>query len=128
MAGVDDTVTVPQFRVLVMLYTRGPLNLGAVAAALNVNPSNASRTCDRLMKIGLVDRKESDVDRRIVMLVLTPSGRRLVGKVTRRRRSAIDRILRSLTAAERESVAEAFAVFADAAGEPLDDAGILSIL
>ena len=45
IADVDDVVTVPQFRVLVMLHTRGPLNLAAVAAGLDVNPSNASRMC-----------------------------------------------------------------------------------
>ena len=41
----DNVVTVPQFRGFVMLHTRGPLNLAAVAAGLDVNPSNASRTC-----------------------------------------------------------------------------------
>ena len=53
MADVEDVVTGPQFRVLVMPYTRGPMNMAAVATALDVNPSKASRTCDRLMKARL---------------------------------------------------------------------------
>jgi hypothetical protein len=39
VAAVDDVVTLPQLRVLVMVSSRGPLNLGAVAAGLGVHPS-----------------------------------------------------------------------------------------
>jgi DNA-binding MarR family transcriptional regulator len=121
MADVDDVVTVPQFRVLVMLYTRGPLNLAAVAAGLDVNPSNASRTCDRLVKAGLLDRRESQDDRRNVTLSLTDAGRALVDKVTKHRRVAIERVLRGMPPAERERLAKALSAFATAAGEPPED-------
>ena len=121
IAEVDDVVSVPQFRVLVMLHSRGPLNLAAVAAGLDVNPSNASRTCDRLSKAGLLDRRESPEDRRNVTLTLTDAGRRLVDKVTRHRRVAIERVLRNISAAERDRLAKALSAFATAAGEPSDE-------
>jgi len=121
IAEVEDMVTVPQLRVLVMVDTRGPMNLAAVAAGLEVNPSNASRTCDRLIKAGLLDRRESSTDRRNVTLTLTPAGRRLVDKMTRHRRDAIDRVLRAMPAAERGRLGVALDAFATAAGEPLDD-------
>jgi DNA-binding MarR family transcriptional regulator len=126
LAGVDEVVTMPQFRALMLVSTRGPLNLAAVAAALDVNPSNASRTCDRLIKAGLLDRRESPVDRRNVMLTLTPAGRRLVGKVTRRRRAAIERVLAEMTSSQRDALAEALSVFAAVAGEPDVDTDILT--
>lgn len=128
LAGLEDVVTVPQFRVLMMIYTRGPLNLAAVAAGLDVNPSNASRTCDRLLKAGLLNRRESEVDRRHVTLTLTPSGRRLVDKVTRRRRTAIERILRDMSPAERDALAEVLGAFATAAGESYDDAAVFTLI
>jgi DNA-binding MarR family transcriptional regulator len=118
IASVDDSVTVPQLRVLVMVDTRGSLNLAAVAAGLGVNPSNASRTCDRLTKAGLLDRQESAEDRRNVTLTLTAAGRRLVSKVTRHRRTAIARVLREMAPDDRERLAIAFDRFATAAGEP----------
>ena len=121
IADVEDVVSVPQFRTLVMLYTRGPLNLAAVAAGLDVNPSNASRTCDRLMKAGLLDRRESPDDRRNVTLTLTDSGRQLVDGVTKHRRVAIERVLRQMPATQRERLAKALSAFATAAGEPLED-------
>lgn len=122
IASVVDDVTVPQWRVLVMVDTRGPLNLAAVAAGLDVNPSNASRICDRLIKAGWLDRRESPTDRRNITLSLTADGRRLVTKVVRHRRRAITKALRGMAPRDRELVATAFDQFATAAGEPAEDA------
>ncbi len=119
IASVDDNVTVPQWRVLVMVDTRGPLNLAAVAAGLDVNPSNASRICDRLTRAGLLDRQDSPDDRRNITLSLTAAGRRLVNKVTRHRRTAITRVLRGMAPDDRNMLATALDRFAAAAGEPL---------
>ncbi len=121
IAEVDDVVTVPQLRVLVMLQTRGSMNLAAVAGALKVNPSNASRACDRLSKAGLVDRRDAPTDRRNVTLSLTEAGRQLVDKVMRHRRAAITRVLRKMPAQQRERLTEDLSAFAAAAGEPLDE-------
>jgi DNA-binding MarR family transcriptional regulator len=122
IASVDDDVTVPQWRVLVMVDTRGPLNLAAVAAGLDVNPSNASRICDRLIKAGWLDRQESPTDRRNITLSLTAAGRRLVAQVVRHRRRAITKALRGIAPGDRELLATAFDRFASAAGEPAYDA------
>jgi DNA-binding MarR family transcriptional regulator len=121
IATVDDVVTVPQLRVLVMLHTRGPMNLAAVAAELEVNPSNASRTCDRLSKAGLLDRRDLPTDRRNVTLTLTGAGRQLVDKVIKHRRAAIERALCKMPALQRQRLAEDLSAFAAAAGEPLDE-------
>ena len=121
MAAVDDDVTVPQLRVLVMVDTKGPLNLTAVAAGLRVNPSNASRTCDRLIRAGLLDRQDSPDDRRNITLSLTDAGRRLVNKVIEHRRTAIIRVLRDMDPDDRELLTTALDRFATAAGEPLAD-------
>jgi DNA-binding MarR family transcriptional regulator len=126
-AAVDATVTVPQLRVLVLLDTRGPLNLAGVAAALGVNPSNASRICERLIKVGLVNRQESPLDRRNITLSLTDDGRRLINKVTRHRRAAITRVLRDMDPDDRELLTTALDRFATAAGEPTPDDAITMV-
>ena len=46
-------VTLPQFRVLVILASRGPRRVRDLADDLGVNPSGASRLCDRLSGKGL---------------------------------------------------------------------------
>ncbi|HEY7053438.1 MAG TPA: MarR family transcriptional regulator [Mycobacterium sp.] len=124
ISEVDGEVTVPQLRVLVMVDTRGPLNLASVAAGLEVNPSNASRTCDRLIKAGLLDRRDLPEDRRNITLTLTDEGRKLVDRVTKHRRSAIARVLREMSTEDRELLATALDRFAAAAGEPSHEEAI----
>jgi DNA-binding MarR family transcriptional regulator len=119
IADVDDVVTLPQLRVLMMIATRGPMNLGSVAAGLDASAPNASRICDRLLKAGLLNRGEDPSDRRNILLTLTEAGRDLVDRVTRHRRTAVKRVLRAMTAAQRESLADAMNMFAAAAGEPV---------
>ncbi len=118
VAEVDDLVTIPQLRVMTMIATLGAINLGAVAAGLQVSPSNASRICDRLLKIGMVDRRDDPADRRQITLTLTSDGEALLDRVNRHRRTAIRRILRQMTSHRREQLTAALNDLAVAAGEP----------
>src|SRR5690348_15222409 len=93
-APVD--VTVPQYRVLVMLEDNGPVGIGAIAVELGVNPSNATRVCDRLERLGLVDRTRSREDGRAVLVTLTEEGGRVLETVTRTRRQEIVRVVARL--------------------------------
>lgn len=111
-------VTLAQLRVLAFLAERGTATPGAVAGLLRVHPSNATRTCDRLVEAGLVDRKDSPADRRRLSLGLTAAGRALVDGVTAERRAAIARVLAALPAGRRREVAAAMADFAAAGGHP----------
>lgn len=120
IAEVEDTVSVPQLRVLVMLATQGPLNLVAVAEALGVHPSNATRTVERLVVAGLVDRRDVPTDRRNVSLTLTAKGRMLVDSVFEHRRAAIERVIRRMPESKRRALPAALENFADAAGEVLE--------
>jgi len=56
IALVDETITIPQFRALVILSNRGPVNLATLAGLLGVQPSAAGRLVDRLVSAGLIDR------------------------------------------------------------------------
>ncbi|OIN81989.1 MarR family transcriptional regulator [Mycobacterium malmoense] len=117
IAAVDGDVTVPQLRVLVMVATEGPLNLAAVATGLGVNASNASRICDRLIRAGLLDRRDSPHDRRHITLRLTGAGKRLVDRMTKHRRTAIIRVLCDMDPGDRELLTMGLDRFATAAGE-----------
>lgn len=121
ISTVDDVVTVPQLRVMMMIATRGAVNLAAVAAGLQVSASNASRICDRLLKIGMVDRRDDPADRRNIALTLTPDGQALIDRVVHHRRIAIRRILREMSPAQREALTTVFDAFATVAGEPREE-------
>lgn len=115
MAGVEDVVTLPQFRVLVMASAERSLNLRTVAAGLGVHPSNATRACDRLVAAGLLDRREDPGDRRQIVLTITAAGRRLIDSVMERRRTAIGGVLAEIPADRRGRLAEDLNMFSAAA-------------
>ncbi len=117
LATAGDEVTLPQYRALVVLAARGPQGTAELAAALAVNPSTATRMCDRLVRKGLVRRHRQPGDRRSVRIALTAAGRDLVAEVTRQRRAELARLLGALPADQHEPVIAAFRAFAAAAGE-----------
>lgn len=117
LADLAEDVTLAQYRALVELAARGPQRPADLASALGVDPSTATRMCDRLVRKQLVQRRRISADRRGVRISLTGAGRALVQEVTRRRRVEIAQILRRMPRADRASALRALRVFADAAGE-----------
>ncbi len=115
LMDLNDAVSVPQLRVLVMLSYRAPLNLTAIAQGLGVNASNASRTCEKLVVSGLVAREEDPADRRQVALALTASGRRLVGSLMESRRVILDEIVGQLSQVEQRRLVSGLTAFMVAA-------------
>jgi DNA-binding MarR family transcriptional regulator len=93
LAAVDEDVTLPQFRALMVLATRGPQRPADISAELNVVPSTGSRMVERLVRKGLLRRTRTPADRRVVRLRLTPAGRELVEDLVRRRRAELAEIV-----------------------------------
>jgi DNA-binding MarR family transcriptional regulator len=116
IAAVDHAVTLPQFRALVVLDTRDR-NVGELARELRIQPSTATRLCDRLVRKGLARRNVDDANRREVTVSLSASGRSLVREVTSRRRREIASIMAKVPAAQRMMIVTALTAFCEAAGE-----------
>ncbi|WP_238413141.1 MarR family transcriptional regulator [Saccharothrix deserti] len=85
IAVVGDSITLAQFRLLVVLDSRGPLKSTSLAEHLSVNPYTATRMADRLSDADLVVRQAGSTSRREVVLGLSPEGKRVVRTATRRR-------------------------------------------
>ncbi len=113
-----EEVSLPQFRVLVLLAGSGPLRSGMVADRMGIHPSTFSRNADRLVAGGWVRRVEEPGRRVTVLIELTDAGRDLVDRVTEARRVDLETILARLDADQRAELAAAFTQFAAAAGEP----------
>jgi DNA-binding MarR family transcriptional regulator len=115
LGSVSEGISVTQLRTLVLVGSQGPLTVTAVAHALGVNASNASRTCDRLVTAGLLDRRAAEDDRRRVALTLTPQGETVVDEVMDRRRAELARVVERMKPRERADLATALDRFAVAA-------------
>lgn len=120
LAVTEEQVTLPQYRVLVVIASRGPQRLADLAEALAINPSSATRVCDRLVAKQLVKRQRADTDRREIRLILSPTGRALVDEVTRRRRDDIAAVLAAIDDRDRAPLLAGLRALAAAAGEVPD--------
>ena len=117
LASVSDEVTLPQLRTLVVVSIQGPQTVSALADRLDVHASTMTRMCSRLVARGQVVRKPSALDRREVVIELTPQGQGLVDEVMDKRRRDINAIVRSMTPEDRDRVVSALELFAQAADE-----------
>lgn len=123
LAAVQEQVTLPQFRMLVVLATHEEMKLVELAEALAVNPSTAMRMVDRLTTAGLVGRRVNPVNRREIALRLTEAGRQIVDEVTTRRRQEVAAIVAAMPPHQRAGLITALRAFTDAGGEvPVSEA------
>ncbi|MGI5272750.1 MarR family winged helix-turn-helix transcriptional regulator [Nonomuraea sp. CA-218870] len=118
LGAVAERVTLSQFRMLVVLATRGQTKLVTMAELLNVNPSTAMRMADRLAAAGLVVREVNPLNRRESLMRLTPEGRRVVDEVTARRRAEIAAIVARMSPEQCRSLVTAMNAFNAAGAEP----------
>jgi DNA-binding MarR family transcriptional regulator len=121
LAAAEERVTLPQFRLLLLLDGHGETNLVTLADRLLVNPSTALRMVDRLANRGLISRRVNPDSRREVLLRLTAPGQRIVDEVTARRREEIAAIVARMPVRARAGLVTAMRSFAIAGGESADE-------
>src|SRR2546426_9811298 len=68
------------FRVLEALLHNGPLPVNTIGPKVWLTPGSISVAVDRLVKKGLVSRKDHTDDRRVRRVELTPKGRALIAR------------------------------------------------
>lgn len=128
LAPTLEAVTLPQFRVLVLLSSNGPMRTGALAERMNANPSTFTRFMDKLVTADWVTRTLNPESRREILVELTPEGHQLVDSVSRNRMAEIHTVIATLSEKEIATVVTALALFNRAAGEtPADDLLTLGI-
>ncbi len=71
----DRGLTLSQFNLLDPLGEYGEASVRGLAAAAGVSAPTATRTLDPLERSGMVRRRRSAADRRVVTVSLTPAGR-----------------------------------------------------
>jgi DNA-binding MarR family transcriptional regulator len=120
LSGLDEDVTLPQFRTLVVLVSRGPQRVADLARELAVTSSTAVRMCNRLVRKGLVARQERPDDRRVAWITLTAAGRDLVGGATSRRREGLAALVAELPMARPRTLASVLNAIVEVAGEVPD--------
>ncbi|MBX6356831.1 MAG: winged helix-turn-helix transcriptional regulator [Micromonosporaceae bacterium] len=117
LAQLDVNVTLPQFRALVVLAASGPRRVVDLAAELGVQPSTATRMCDRLVRKQLVSRHVRPDDRRAAWVVLTTTGRDLIAEIMRRRRDELAGLVATVDIPDPQAFAAGLDALVVAGGE-----------
>ena len=89
------------FRVLEVLLHKGPLPVNTIGPKVWLTPGSISVAVDRLVKKGLVARKERTNDRRVRQVELTAKGRALITRGFREHAAAMENSMRVLSKKER---------------------------
>ncbi|MCS5487008.1 MarR family transcriptional regulator [Curtobacterium flaccumfaciens pv. beticola] len=118
LAPALEDVTVPQFRLIVLVVSLGPTRSGDLADRLAVGPSTLTRNVDRLVAGGWVERRPGTDNRREVRIAATDRGRALVDEVTERRRRELEAIVAGMPEQDRAVAVAGMAAFRRAMGEP----------
>jgi DNA-binding MarR family transcriptional regulator len=88
----------------------GKPDMQAVADYLRVKSPSATRLIGTLVSEGLLARVPDKIDRRRILLSLTPSGKRMLDAATRTRAQAFARVIAPLSAKDRAEFARLLAI------------------
>ena len=93
----DYEISYPQFELLRLIERTGRHQVREMAAFLGVSQAAASRSVDKLVRLGLVTRETQPDDRRAVSLYLTGRGRSLIRKYDELKEEKIRSVLDGLS-------------------------------
>ena len=89
------------FRVLEVLLHKGSLPVNTIGPKVWLTPGSISVAVDRLVKRGLVSRKDHPDDRRVRQVELTPKGRALISQGFGEHAAAMENVAAVLSKNER---------------------------
>lgn len=112
----DLDVTLPQFRLLLVLDDVGPCAGTVAAHRLGTAASSVTRLGDQLEASGHLTRRRDPANRSVVVLEPTETGRAVVATVLARRREALADLVARLPAEQHTALTAALTALREAAG------------
>jgi DNA-binding MarR family transcriptional regulator len=103
-AWLRGSLSLVHLHVLTTLETEGPLPMNRLADALDVSVASATGIVDRMEQRGLVERRRSTSDRRVVQVHVTDPGADVFKTIDEHRRAQVTAILERLTDNELASL------------------------
>jgi DNA-binding MarR family transcriptional regulator len=92
----ETSISASQLSALSTIERRGPMTLGDLAAAEEVQPPSMTRIVAHLEEAGLVDRRVWEQDRRVARVRVTAAGRQLLQRSRTRKDAYLARRLQTL--------------------------------
>ncbi|MED4346326.1 MarR family transcriptional regulator [Heyndrickxia coagulans] len=109
---LKEHVTLNEFMVLKLL-SESPMRSSDLSKMLQVSASHITSVTDSLVEKGLIERRRSNKDRRVVDLILTEKGKSLIGRLKEIKSRFLKDQLDVFTEEERETLYKLFRKFED---------------
>lgn len=89
-------LTMPQLKVVLLLFISGPSRMSDIASALGVSLATATGVVDRLVERDILTREGDPDDRRVVLCRLSEKGEELMSGLWQLSRDQAGELMRSL--------------------------------
>jgi DNA-binding MarR family transcriptional regulator len=109
-------VTMPQLKVLMLLGRHGSAPVSWLASLMQVSPPNVTGILDRLESQGWVQRTNDQRDRRVVRVMLTGEGERMLRELHAAGQARVREVVYRLAPADREALRRGLSALLTAAG------------
>jgi len=107
-------LTMPQLKVVLLLFTNGPERMGTIASALGVSLATATGVVDRLVEKDMVTREGDPNDRRIVLIRLSDKGEKIITGLWQLARVNTEALLKALDQRKLQLLNEALSALLEA--------------
>lgn len=95
-----------EFAVLEVLYHKGPLPLGEIRERILVTGASTTYVVNKLEERGLMRRRASEEDRRVIFGEITPAGRELIADIFPVHVEQLRQLTAGLSATEKRTAAK----------------------
>jgi len=117
-------LTMPQLKVVLLLYLNGPSRMSEIASALDVSLATATGVVDRLVERKIVLRESHPDDRRVVLCCLSEKGEEMIGGLWHLARERVRELLGMVEPAKLMLVTEVLEALLKAGAVGGDDSDL----
>ncbi len=103
-------LTMPQLKVVLLLFLNGPARMSDIASALGVSLATATGVVDRLVERDIVLRESQPEDRRVVLCRLSEKGQKMIGGLWQLARDRTKELLQAAAPSQLQLITEALKV------------------
>jgi DNA-binding MarR family transcriptional regulator len=112
---LDLDVTMPQLKIMLLLYINGAMRMRSIAAELEVTLPTATSFIDRLAEKNYVVRESQPHDRRVVLCRLSEDGQKMVDGIWESSRKNVKKLLEQMNADKLQMLVEVLQDMLDSA-------------
>ena len=110
----EGTLSLVHLNVLMLLRARGPLTMTHLAELIDVSVASATGIVDRMEKKGVIVRRRSEEDRRVVEVLVNESGELIFSSMQAERQVRLNQLLAEMKDEDLVALLRGLRAFGDA--------------